>query len=208
MEQGTAEWHQIRLGKVTASRVADVMAKTKTGPSASRTNYMAQLLCERLTGTPADFFMNDAMRWGTEKEPEARLAYSFHHDADVTEIAFVDHPTIAMSGASPDGLIGDDGLLEIKAPNTSTHLDTLLSGTIPGKYQSQMTWQLACCQRDWCDFVSYDPRLPEHLRLFVKRFHRDDLRVAEMEEEVRTFLQELDEKIAALSALNGERLAA
>ena len=148
MEQGTAEWHQIRLGKVTASRVADVMAKTKTGPSASRTNYMAQLLCERLTNTPADFFMNDAMRWGTEKEPEARLAYSFHHDADVTEIAFVDHPTILMSGASPDGLIGDDGLMEIKAPNTSTHLDTLLSGTIPGKYQIQMTWQLACCQRD------------------------------------------------------------
>jgi putative phage-type endonuclease len=208
MEQGTAEWHQIRLGKVTASRVADVMAKTKSGPSASRTNYMAQLLCERLTGNPTECFTNAAMAHGTATEPEARLAYSFHHDADVTEIAFVDHPTILMSGASPDGLIGDDGLLEIKAPNTSTHLDTLLSGTIPGKYQSQMTWQLACCQRDWCDFVSYDPRLPEHLRLFVKRFHRDDLRVAEMEEEVRTFLQELDEKIAALSALNGERLAA
>jgi putative phage-type endonuclease len=208
MEQGTAEWHQIRLGKVTASRVADVMAKTKTGPSASRMNYMAQLLCERLTGTPADFFMNDAMRWGTEKEPEARLAYSFHHDADVTEIAFVDHPTILMSGASPDGLIGLDGLLEIKCPNTSTHLDTLASGKPAGKYVTQMQWQMACTGRQWCDFASYDPRLPEHLRLFVTRVPRDGELIAAMEAEVTAFLAELDARIEDLNTRYGAQMKA
>lgn len=201
MEQGTPEWIAARLGKVTASRITDLMAKTKSGPAASRANYMAELLVERLSGEPTPFFVNAAMAWGTEKEAEARNAYAFHHDADVVEVGFIDHPSIPMAGASPDGLVGDDGLVEIKAPNTATHLETLLSGAIPGKYQNQMTWQLACCQRDWCDFVSYDPRLPEHLRLFVKRFHRDDLRIAEMEQEVRTFLSELDEKIARLDRI-------
>lgn len=208
MEQGSAEWLQARLGRVTASRVADVMAKTKTGPSASRTNYFAQLLCERLTGNPTECFVNDAMRWGVEREPEARAAYSFRHDVDVTEIAFVNHPTIAMAGASPDGLIGSDGLLEIKCPNTATHLDTLASGSIPGKYQIQMTWQLACCQRDWCDFVSWEPRLPEHLRMFVKRFHRDELREAETEAEVTAFLAELDARIEDLNTRYGAKMKA
>jgi putative phage-type endonuclease len=208
MEQGSDEWHQIRLGKVTASRVADVMAKTKTGPSASRMSYMAELLCERLTGTPSDFFINDAMRWGTEKEPEARLAYSFHHDADVTEIAFVDHPTIAMAGASPDGLIGDDGLMEIKCPNTATHLDTLARGKPAGKYVTQMQWQMACTGRQWCDFASYDPRLPEHLRLFVTRVPRDNELIAEMEVEVTAFLSELDTRIDDLNTRYGAQMKA
>jgi len=200
MEQGSPEWHQARLGKVTASKVADVMAKTKTGPSASRTNYMAQLLCERLTGTPTDCFMNDAMRWGTEKEPEARLAYSFHHDADVTEIAFVDHPTIAMAGASPDGLIGNDGLLEIKCPNTATHLDTLLSETVPAKYVTQMMWQMACTGRAWCDFVSFDPRLPAEMSLFIRRVPRDVSMILDLEGDVAAFLREIDGKVEALTA--------
>lgn len=206
MEQGSAEWHQTRLGKVTASKVADVMAKTKTGPSASRVNYMAQLLCERLTGNPTECFTNAAMAHGTATEPEARLAYSFHHDADVTQIAFVDHPTIAMAGASPDGLIGDDGLLEIKCPNTATHLDTLASGKPAGKYVTQMQWQMACTGRQWCDFASYDPRLPEHLRLFVTRVPRDGEMIAAMEAEVTTFLAELDARIEDLNQRYGAQL--
>ena len=206
MEQGTDEWLAARRGKVTASRVADVIAKTKTGYGAGRGNYMAELLCERLTGTTAPCFMNDAMRWGTEKEPEARAAYSFHHDADVSEIAFVDHPSIAMAGASPDGLIGDDGLLEIKCPNTATHLDTLASGKPAGKYVTQMQWQMACTGRQWCDFASYDPRLPEHLRLFVTRVPRDGEMIAAMEAEVTTFLAELDARIEDLNQRYGAQL--
>jgi len=208
MEQGSQEWMAIRLGKVTASRVADVMAKTKSGPSASRTNYMAQLLCERLTGNPTECFTNAAMAHGTATEPEARLAYSFHHDADVTEIAFVDHPTIAMAGASPDGLIGNDGLLEIKCPNTATHLDTLASGKPAGKYVTQMQWQMACTGRQWCDFASYDPRLPEHLRLFVTRIPRDGEMIAAMEAEVTAFLGELDARIEDLNTRYGAQMKA
>jgi putative phage-type endonuclease len=204
--QGTDAWHAMRRGKVTASRVADLMAKTKSGPAASRGNYMAELLCERLTGESQPFFMNDAMRWGTEKEPEARSAYSFHTDNDVTEIAFVDHPTIKMAGASPDGLIGTDGLLEIKCPLTATHLDTLATGKPKGSYVTQMQWQMACTGRQWCDFASYDPRLPEAMRLFVTRIPRDPALIAEMEAEVSAFLAELDAKVSDLTSRYGAQL--
>ena len=136
--QGTPEWHAIRLGKVTASRVADVMAKTKTGYGASRANYMAELIAERLTGAPAERYTNAAMQWGTDKEPEARALYEFLTDAAVAQIGFVAHPTISMSGASPDGLVGYDGLVEIKCPNTATHIDTLLGVSGPSKYMLQM----------------------------------------------------------------------
>jgi len=206
MEQGSQEWLEIRLGKVTASRVADVIAKTKSGPAATRANYMAELICERLTGACQPFFQNDAMRWGTATEPEARLAYSFRHDADVTQVAFVAHPSIQMAGASPDGLVFDDGLVEIKCPNTATHLDTLASEKPAGKYVTQMQWQMACTGRQWCDFVSYDPRLPEHLRLFVTRIPRDDTAIAEMEAEVRAFLSELDARLDDLNRRYGEQL--
>lgn len=204
--QGSPEWHDIRRGKVTASRVADLMAKTKSGPAASRGNYMAELLCERLTGETQPFFTNAAMQWGTDKEPEARAAYCFHTDNDVTEIAFIDHPSIAMAGASPDGLIGDDGLIEIKCPLTATHLDTLASGKPAGRYITQMQWQMACTGRQWCDFASYDPRLPEHLRLFVTRVPRDADVIAEMEAEVSAFLAELDARIEDLNTRYGAQL--
>ncbi|OAM84200.1 lambda exonuclease family protein [Devosia elaeis] len=203
IEQGSADWFAMRLGKVTASRVAEVIAKTKTGYSASRANYAAQLIAERLTGDVAESFSNAAMQWGTEQEPDARLAYEFRHDVEVEQVAFVDHPTIAMSGASPDGLIGIDGLIEIKCPNTATHLDTLRSETIPGKYESQMLWQMACTGRQWCDFASYDPRLPENMRLFVKRLPRDDARIAELEAEVSAFLTEIDATVAELTRKYG-----
>lgn len=199
-DQGTAEWLAVRLGKATASRIADIVAKTKSGPSASRANYRAQLIAERLTGTPGDSFTNAAMQWGTDTEAEAREAYCRHNLCEVVEVGFADHPTIAMSGASPDGLVGEDGLVEIKCPNTATHIDTLLSKAIPSKYVKQMMWQMACTGRAWCDFATYDPRLPETMRLLVIRLHRDDAMIAEIEAEVAAFLTEVDETVAALRA--------
>lgn len=197
--QGSPEWHALRAGKVTASRVADLIAKTKSGFAASRANYMAELLVERLTGASAPGFSSPAMQWGTDNEPDARIAYEFYADVDVEQVAFVDHAAIAMTGASPDGLVGADGLLEIKCPNTATHLDTLLSGNIPSKYITQMNWQMACTGRQWCDFASFDPRLPERMRLFVKRHHRVDADIRSLEVDVTLFIKELDEKIAALA---------
>jgi len=200
--QRTDEWHTARLGKVTASRVADVIAKTKTGYGASRANLMADLICERLTGQPASTFTNAHMEWGTEQEPHARAAYSARTGELVEEVGFIDHPRIANSGASPDGLVSDDGLVEFKCPATATHLDTLLAGEVPSKYIPQMQWQMACTKRKWCDFVSYDPRLPEHLRMFVKRVERDDTYIATLEGEVTKFLTELEEKLTQLQELN------
>jgi putative phage-type endonuclease len=202
MEQRTTEWHTARLGKVTASRVADVIAKTKTGYGASRANLMADLIVERLTGQPASTFTNAHMEWGTEQEPHARAAYSARTGELVEEVGFIDHPRIVNSGASPDGLVGDDGLVEFKCPATSTMLDTLLAGEVPSKYIPQMQWQMACTNRAWCDFVSYDPRLPEHLRMFVKRVERDDKYITTLEGEVKTFLAELNEKLEKLQELN------
>ncbi|WP_425991337.1 lambda exonuclease family protein [Afipia sp. DC4300-2b1] len=206
--QGSAEWHAIRVGKVTASRVADVVAKTKSGWGASRANYMAELIAERLTGEASERFTNAAMNWGTEKEPDARAAYEFFRDASVTEIGFVEHPSIGMTGASPDGLVSDDGMVEIKCPNTATHLETLLSQAVPAKYNTQMQWQMACTGRKWCDFASYDPRLPEEMSLFVKRVERDDKMIFELERDVSAFLAELDEKIAKLNGIYGMKEAA
>lgn len=200
MEQRSPEWFAARLGKVTASRVADVMARTKTGYGSSRANYMAELICERLTGQQADRFSNSAMEWGTATEPQARNAYSFLTDADVEEVGLVDHPTIPMFGASPDGLVGDVGLVEIKCPNTATHLETLLSEEIPAKYVTQMRVQMICTGRTWCDFVSFDPRMPSDLQIWVKRVHADAEAQAEVEAEVIKFLGELDAKVEALRA--------
>lgn len=201
MDQGTEEWFTIRIGKVTASRVADVIAKTKTGYSASRDNYMAQLVCERLTGQKGESFTNAAMQHGTDTEPLARAAYEALKDVLVDEVGFVPHPSIDMAGASPDGLVGADGLLEIKCPNTATHIETLMSKTVPGKYNTQMQFQMACTGRQWCDFVSFDNRLPEQFQLFVKRVPRDDEFIKQMEDEVVKFLNELDIKIAQLMEL-------
>lgn len=198
MEQRTEEWYAARLGKVTASRVADIVAKTKTGYSTSRANYMAELICERLTGVRGDFYMNAAMQWGVEKEPEARAVYEAQTGALVTEVGFTPHNLIESAGASPDGLVGNDGLAEFKCPITATHLDTILTETIPGRYATQMQWQMACTGRQWCDFVSYDPRLPKELRLFVKRVPRDEAVVSMLEREVQSFLSELNDKLAKL----------
>lgn len=198
MIQGTEEWLAARLGKVTASRMDDVMARTKTGYGASRANYMAALIVERLTSKVAESYTNAAMAWGTENEPAARAAYEFVTELEVVETGFVLHPTITESGASPDGLVGVDGLVEIKCPNSATHIETLLTKTIPGKYQKQMLWQMVCTGRVWCDYVSFDPRMPEHLRLFVQRVAFDTEEVQSMELQVTEFLAEMEDKIAKL----------
>ena len=195
MEQRTEEWFIARAGKVTASRVADVIAKTKSGYSTSRSNYMAELICERLTGKQGDFFQSTAMAWGTNTEPAARSAYSAASGVLVTEIGFVSHALIDMSGASPDGLVDDDGLVEIKCPNTATHIDTILSQEAPARYIPQMQWQMACTGRAWCDFVSFDPRMPEDMQLFIARVPRNPVMIDLLEREVRSFLSELDQKI-------------
>lgn len=201
IEQGTPEWHDARRGKVTASRIADVTARTKSGHSASRATYMGQLIAERLTGTTADGFFNSAMQWGTDTEPAARAAYTFFSGMAVEETGFIGHPKIAMSGASPDGLVGGDGLIEIKCPNTATHIATLLGGSVPGKYEQQMQWQMACTGRQWCDFVSYDPRMPETMALWIKRIERDNVLIASIQTDVIMFLDELDHKVKRLRDL-------
>lgn len=204
MEQRSDEWFAARLGKVTASRVADVIARTKTGYSASRENYMAQLICERMTGQKQESFTNAAMEWGTENEPLARAAYEAEKGVLVNEVGLLDHPFIPMAAASPDGLVSDDGMLEIKCPNTATHFDTLLKGDVPSKYIPQMQWQMACANRLWVDFVSYDPRAPEGLQLFIKRVERDDKYILEVEAEVNKFLQELESRIEKLNNLKAK----
>jgi len=198
MDQRTEEWFTARLGKVTASRISDVMAKTKSGWGASRANYMAELIVERLTGQKGDSYQNAAMMWGTNTEPLARAAYEAHRGVLVEETGFVPHPSGAMTGASPDGLVEADGLVEIKCPNTATHIDTLMSDDAPPKYFAQMQWQMACTGRAWCDFVSFDPRMPEEMQLFVVRVERDDTWITMAEESVQEFLSELDEKVSKL----------
>ena len=191
VEQQSAEWFTQRLRKVTASRISDVMAKTKSGPSASRKNYMMQLLCERLTGVKQESYTSAAMQHGIELEPLARSYYEGTQGVVVIETGFVPCPGIEMAGASPDGLVGDDGLVEIKCPNTAQHVDFLRTGQIDNGYQLQMLFQMICTGRKWCDFVSFDDRLPPELQYKCVRFHFDAVRAAEIMAEVSTFLKEL-----------------
>lgn len=199
--QRTPEWHAARLGKLTGSRIADATARTKTGWGASRANYMAELLIERLTGRPTEHYETDAMRWGTQFEPEALAVYESRSLDVIALTGFVPHPDILMSGCSPDGLVADDGMVEIKCPNTSTHIDTVLGASIDERYIKQMQWQMACAGRAWCDWVSYDPRLPEKVRIVIRRVDRDDKLIAKLEGEAGTFLAELAEKCQRLSAI-------
>jgi putative phage-type endonuclease len=198
MDQRTDEWFAARAGKVTASRIADVMARTKSGWGASRADYLSQLVRERLLGTCEQGFSNAAMQWGVEQEAAARDCYSFASDNAVAEVGFIPHPTIAMAGASPDGLVGDDGMVEIKCPAPGTHQATLLGGPIADKYVKQMQFQMACADRQWCDFVSYDPRWPVEMQLHVRRVERDDALIADIESAVADFLAEVERDVEAL----------
>lgn len=198
VEQRSDEWRRLRLGKVTASRVADVVARTRSGWGASRGNYAAELVCERLTGVATEGFTSSAMLHGIEHEDNARSMYQFLTDMIVKTAGFVDHPKLGMAGCSPDGLVGDCGLVEIKAPSSRVHIETLLGSSIDGRYLKQMQWQMACTGRQWCDFISFDPRLPHEMQMFVKRVHRDPVLIAELEREVATFLAEVDDTIKQL----------
>ena len=200
LEQRTDGWLSERSGKVTASAIYKVMARTKTGYGADRANYHAQLVTERLTGLPTEGFTNSAMQWGIETEAQARAAYAFSVNDPVVETGFHMHPSIADSGASPDGLVGTRGLVEIKCPNTATHIQTLTGAGIDRKYLLQMQWQMACTDRDWCDFVSFDPRLPEAMQMHVRRVERDAELLAEIEREVTQFLAEVAATVADLEA--------
>jgi putative phage-type endonuclease len=200
MEQRTPEWFAKRLGLVTASRIADVMAKTKTGTAASRSGYMTQLVTERLTRQPTEGYQSAAMEWGIEQEGAARAAYEARTGVLVDEVDFVRHP-ILEAGASPDGLVGEDGCIEIKCPNTATMLEYIEDRSVPRKYLLQIQWQLACTGRNWCDFVAYDPRLPEHLQLLVIRVPRDESVIAEIAGEVGRFLTELRDRVEHLREL-------
>jgi len=207
MIQGSDEWFSARLGRVTASKISDVLATAKNGESASRMAYKTQLAAERLSGIRGESFSNPAMQWGTDTEPRARVMYEARSGVIVTEVGMVTHPEIEMSGASPDGLVGDDGLVEIKCPNTATHIDTLYRDKAPARYLNQMQWQMACTGRSWCDFVSYDPRLGEGIDYYCDRVHRDDARIAEMEDGVIQFLTEVDAMVQDLTKLKLERNA-
>jgi putative phage-type endonuclease len=203
IEQRSEDWFVIRLGKVTASRVADVIAKTKTGYSTSRENYMAQLVVERLTQTKAESFTNTAMQWGTDQEPFARAAYEAAQGVMVEEVGFVPHPTIEWAGASPDGLVGGEGegLVEIKCPNTATMIEALLTGKVPTKYFTQMQFQMACTGTKFCDYVVFDPRMPAKAQLFVTRVNRDDAYIAEIEAEIVKFLAEVESQVQQLNQI-------
>jgi putative phage-type endonuclease len=200
--QGSPQWLQARCGSLGASQVHEALATTKSGWATSRANLIGRMVAERLTGIPAETYTNANMQWGNDQEPAARAEYAFAADVDVIEVGLIRHPRIEWTHVSPDGLIGEDGLLEIKAPLTSTHLDTILGDEpIAGKYITQIMWAMACTGRRYCDFVSYDPRCPDYARLFVKRIFRDDERIATLENDVREFLIEVDKKTERVRAL-------
>ncbi len=205
IEQRTNEWHMARLGKVTASSLYKVLARTKTGYGADRANYLTDLVLERITGQKTDSYISQSMQHGIDQEPFARAAYETTKNIMVDEVGFILHPTIKMSGCSPDGLVGDDGMVEIKCPDTKTALECWLSpNPVNKKHFAQMQWQLKCADRQWCDYVVFDPRLPAKAQLFIVRIERDDDWIKIAEEEVIKFLDEVEDKVAFLKQITGE----
>lgn len=202
IEQRSDEWFAARCGSVGASQIFDLMATTRSGtPTAGRANLKAKLVIERLTGVQEDGFKSAAMQWGIDQEANARTAYEAHTGEFVTEVGLYRHPAIEGTHASPDGLVGVGGLVEIKCPNSATHIETLKTQKIDRRYILQMQWQMACVERQWCDFVSYDPRMPERLQLFVQRVERDNKLIAEIEAAVTEFLTEVAEDVEALNKM-------
>ena len=197
MEQRTDEWYSARIGKITASRIGGINAKPQKGNALN--NTLTELLSERLTGLPKDTKTNADMQWGIDCEPLARQAYGLATFQTVAETGLIDHPAIPMSGASPDGLVGKDGLIEIKCPTSPKHTNTLLTGQVPSEYMPQITWQLACTGRKWCDFVSYDPRQPEHLKIKIIRVNRDDVDIETLESDVMRANEILEKAILELN---------
>jgi putative phage-type endonuclease len=202
-EQRSDEWFKARLGKATASRFNDVMARTRNGYGAQRKNYMAELVTQRLTGNIPETFTSAAMQWGTDNEPLARLAYQLETGNEATETGFWVHEIIP-AGASPDGFVNDNGLLEIKCPNSATHLETLQKKELPYQYKAQVQGQLWITEKEWCDFVSFDPRLPENAQMIVIRIERDEAYIKELEDELVQFLTEVDEQVEFVKNYKGE----
>ncbi len=221
VDQNSAAWLKAREGRITGSRLADVIsyceptaAQAKDAgfklvrdavaaglqgkESAKRANYRMELIAERLTGMAVEKYVSPAMDWGTEYEPMARAAYELAYDVMVDQVGFAVHPTLDFSGASPDCLVGDKGMAEFKCPNTTTHLEYRMNGVVPELYEPQMMWEMECCERFWCDFVSFDPRLPDDLRIFVMRLDYDPARAKYLREEVRKFNAEIEDAIARL----------
>lgn len=209
MIQGSAEWFEARRGFLGASGINDALATTKTGgEAATRRNLRAKLIAERLTGICEEGYTNTAMQWGIDHEPIARALYEAATGNEVEQVGFILHPELKMTGASPDGLVSHNGLVEIKCPNTATHIDYLLGGNPPAQYHNQMLWQMECTGRDWCDFASYDPRMPEELQLFIVRFGRDNDRLGIIRQGVIKFLDEINdtlEKLALIRDMKGSK---
>ena len=199
MEQRTDEWYAARCGSLGASQLNEALATTKNGWGASRENLKNRIIAERLTGQPSETFQNDAMIWGVETEDAARKAYEAATGVFVDEMGIAYHPVLKHTHASPDGLVGEDGLIEIKCPKSTTHVETLRVKKAPSKYINQMMWQMRCTDRQWCDFVSFDPRLPSHLQLFVVRVDRDEAIIADLEAKVAEFLTEVEKEIERLN---------
>jgi putative phage-type endonuclease len=200
-EQGTAQWLEARHGKITASRIKDVLDHIKTGEGAKRRNYRIEQMAERLSGRSEDHYTSPEMMWGTEMEPYARAAYEVESGNMVDQVGFVLHPTFDFAGASPDGLIGQHGCFEAKCPKTTTHLKWMMAGIVPEEHQDQCLWVMRCAGREWCDFVSYDPRLPKGLKLFTQRLMRDEERIQKIEAAVIAFNDEIEAALAPLRAL-------
>lgn len=199
--QGSDEWKLARCGMITASRIKDVMSYTQSGEAAGRRNYRAELVCEILTGQPYSQYANEDMQWGIEHENDARSLYSAFKKVGVGLCGFGVSERLKRSGSSPDGIVGEKGMLEIKCPKTATHLQYLLDGMVPPVYRSQMLWNMNIWEREWCDFVSFDPRLPPNLRLFIIKYYRDDRRIKEIEKEVVKFNRDIDLTLSRLKHL-------
>jgi putative phage-type endonuclease len=216
-EQNSDEWFWARTGRITASRMCDLMATLKRGGEAAcRRDYRAELTAERLTGRTEDRYISREMQFGIEQEPFARTAYEIKSETTVDQAGFIFHPRLDFSGASPDGLIGHDGGIELKCPKTTTHLAYILAGTVPEQYQHQMLWNMACAERAWWDFASFDPRLPEKLRLFIVRMPRDEVRIREIEREVEKLNSEIEcicmqlgvsKELSPVDAFTGRKLS-
>ena len=205
MDQRSPEWWEARAGKVTASKIGDLMARTKTGWSTSRKHYMDAIVVERLTGRPAPQRAVASLERRQEMEPEARVAYEFYSDNLVEEVGFIEHPTIPNAGASPDGLVGADGGLEIKCPDGAQHVEMVTTGVIDKGYIYQMQFGMACTEREWWDFVSYDPTMPEEMKVYVQRVRRDDAQIAEIEKAVIEFLSEAEKRVEHIKAVTSGR---
>jgi len=201
MDQRTDEWFAARLGKVTASRIIDILTVAGKPEPAKRRIYRTALICERFTGKREQGFTNDAMQRGTDLEPVARSVFEMQRNVTVVEVGFIDHPTVPMSGASPDGLIDDKSIIEIKCPQPSTHLDTMMDKKVPTKYIPQIQWQLACTGRELCYFTSYCPEIGNGLELAVFEVPRDDSYINMLETEVERFNKEIEQYIIQLKEM-------